>query len=601
MLFPHPPVPSAEPEAQPLRLLRLDETNIDPADVIVQPSSPGLLGFAILSLGFAGWIARDAWRGGWGWGWAGPLILALCWMAWRLYRGWRRYKRAGVWLLAVGADRVLIRFRSVVSEHLPPDLPQAIELPLSRIASVRITHRKTEEKSGDNTRRTSYEYLDFRLRDTDLGPLRGVLVQDQWERRRRWFAQRDPTVAVTNEGMLRVEMAYNSAAARPDVRAVVKLLSPRVLVEEERWEQFNLTGSTTLSAAEQDAALRAVGETSEGQALALAAKYFPDATQEDAAAYVRHLLAPREPGADDASPAPAPPSAQAALPAPRLLYRDEARPDPGDVLVRPRSRGYLVWGVLFLALAGWLGWLGYEGRMRWWLASLLGVLSLLIGGGSIQTWTKTLRRDNWLMAIGGSRVLIRFRSFLHDHFPAEDPQVVELPLENVVSVRQTRQKVTRPATKQVGEQHRHLTFLDIRTRGLNLVPLWDALARERTVRHLGNRRDHDPVLLVEDGIIRVEMVSGWGTARPRIDAVLRLLGRHAPVEEDASETVFEGAGLPVASLSEHEERVRDLARSGQALAAIQLARTLYGDSLVKAKARVERLAAEGGGVQDGSS
>lgn len=601
MLSPHPPVPSAEPEAQPLRLLRLDETDIDPADTIVQPSSPGLLGIAVLSLGFAGWIARDAWRGGLGWGWATPLILALCWMAWKLYRGWRRYKRAGVWLLAVGADRVLIRFRSVVSEHLPPDLPQAIEVPLARIASVRITHRKTEEKSGDNTRRSSYDYLDFRLRDADLQPLRGVLVHDQWERRRRWFAQRDPTVAVTDEGILRVEMAYDGAAARPDVRAVVKMLSPRVPVEEERWEQFNLTGSATLSAAEQDATLRAVGETSEGQALALAAKYFPDASQEEAAAYVRHLLTPREPRADDASPAPAPPSPRDALPAPRLLSRHEARPDPGDVLVRPRSSGYLVWGVLFLALAGWLGWLGYEGRMRWWLAALLGVLSVLIGSGSIQTWTKTLRRDNWLMAVGGVRVLIRFRSFLHDHFPAADPQVVELPLEHVVSVRQTRQKVTRPATKQSGVHHRHLTFLDIRTRGLNLSPLWNALARERTVRHLGNRRDHDPVLLVGDGIIRVEMVSGWAIARPRIDAVLRLLGRHAVVEEGASEEVFEGTGLPVASLQEHEAAVQDLARSGEVLAAVQLARTLYGDSLVEAKAHVERLAAEGGGVQDGSS
>lgn len=599
MLSSPPPVPSARSAAQPLRQLRLDETEIGPGDTIVRPTPPGLLGMAVLSLGFAAFVGRDAARGGLGWAWAGPLIFALCWMAWMGYRGWRRYKRAGVWLMAVGAERVLIRFRSVVSEHLPSDLPQVIELPLARIASVRVTHRKTEEKSGDSTRRTSYDYLDFRLRDTDLQPLRDVLVQDQWTRSRRWFAQRDPSVAVTAGGLLRVEMGYDGAATQPDVGAVVKLLAPRVAVEPEAWEHFKLSGADNLSAAEQDATLRAVGETSASRAHALAAKYFPDAPREDVAAYVEHLLAPEaQPGAP--SPAPGPPAGDPARSAPRLLSRAEARPDPGDALVRPRHRGYLVSAVVFAALTGWLGWLGYEGRMRWWLALLLGLVTALISRGALLTWIQTRRHDNWLMAIGGSRVMIRFRSFLHDHFPAEDPQVVELPLAHVVSVRQTRQKVTRPATKQLGAQHRHVTYLDIRTRGLNLAPLWDALVRERSVRHLGVRRDHDPVQLVGDGVVRVEMI-GRATTRPRIDEVLRLLGRQAVVEEGASEEVFEGTELPAASLEEHEAAVQALARAGQTLAAIQLARTLFGDGLVKAKARVQRLADEGGGGQDASS
>jgi hypothetical protein len=585
------------PGAQPLRLLRLDETDIGPDDTVVKPSSPGLLGIAVLSLVFAGIVGWDAARGGLGWIWAGPLILALCGMAWMLYRGWRRFQRSGVWLLAVGPERVLIRFRSVVSEHLPSTLPQVIELPLSRVESIRVTRRKVEERNGNTPRRYSHHYLDFRLRDTDPGPLRDQLVQDQRERGRRWFAQRDPTVALTAEGILRVEMSYNGAASRPDVRAVAQLLAPRVRVEAEATERLDLTRRVPLSPAEQDATLRAVGETSAGGALSLAMRYFPDASREDAAAYVEHLLTARDPQTQPSAALPT----DGTLPAPRLLARADARPDPGDVLVRPRAGSYLVGGVLFLALAGWLGLLGYEGRMRWWLALLLGVVSLLIAWSSLETWSKTLRRDNWVMAVGSTRVLIRFRSWMNAGLPAADPQAVELPVAHLVSARLTRQKRTRPAIKGRGASHRELTYLDLRTRGLDLAPLWNALVRERTPPHAGTRRDHDPVQLPGDDVVRVELVSTHARTRPAAAEVLRLLGRHVPVEDDASEEVIEDAGVPALSLPEHEAAIRALARSGQMMAAIRLARGVYGEGLMQARARVERLVGPSTTEVDGSS
>lgn len=217
----------------------------------------------------------------------------------------------------------------------------------------------------------------------------------------------------------------------------------------------------------------------------------------------------------------------------RLLRPDEALPAADDVLVRPRATPSLVVAIVFSGLA-WLVVSGWpEGKMPLAAALFFAAVFALVAGVGFTGWRRSLRRDAWMMAIGPRRVLIRFRSFLHVHFPADDPQLVEVPLQAVAWVRRTHQHITRPFGRAT--QHRHYTYLDVHLHPADLEPLRRALAREATLKHRGTRFDHQPVIVTVEGAIRVELAYNGASTRPRAADVLRLLGERVPVQDAATE------------------------------------------------------------------
>lgn len=274
----------------------------------------------------------------------------------------------------------------------------------------------------------------------------------------------------------------------------------------------------------------------------------------------------------------------------RLLRPDQAPLAVDDVLVRPRATPSLVVAIVFSAMA-WLVAARYlEGKLPLVAAIFFGVAFALIARVGFTAWRRSLRRDAWLMAIGPRRVLIRFRSFLHTRFPAEDPQLVEIPIQAVAWVRRRRRHVTRPSGRAT--QHRRYTYLDFHLHPADLEPLRQALAREAALKHRGGGFDHQPVIVTAEGEIRVEMAYNGASTRPRSADVLRLLGARVPVEDEVEERIAaeRAAGL---TPDEQDAAIRALAEAGDTVGAAQLARTLHGGSLAAAKARVERLLGAG--------
>jgi hypothetical protein len=116
--------------------------------------------------------------------------------------------------------------------------------------------------------------------------------------------------------------------------------------------------------------------------------------------------------------------------------------------------------------------------------------------------------------------------------------------------------------------------------------------REATLRHRGTRFDHQPVAMTAEGVVRVEMAYNGASTRPRSADVLRLLGQWVRVEDGAKERIAaeRGRTLPPA---EQEAAIRALAEAGDTLGAVQLARTVHGESLAAARERVRRLSGVG--------
>lgn len=219
-------------------------------------------------------------------------------------------------------------------------------------------------------------------------------------------------------------------------------------------------------------------------------------------------------------------------PAPRILRRREVDLRPGERLVQPRAVGTLVLALTCFALAGLVAWRYRAGALHGGWAVVLGSICALLGGGFLQGWRLSLRADAWLLAVGPERVLVSLRSHLRDRRGDDDPQILELPVAHVESVRRTRVRRARSARTNSGVDYSYSTWLDFRTRGLDLGPLREVLAAEAAHRPHGSAagREH---ARVEGETLHVKL----GSTRPAGDAVLYLLGEYVVLEPDVSEEV----------------------------------------------------------------
>lgn len=466
---------------QPLRLLSLDDANIGLDDVVVRPAQPGL-------------AAR------------------------LLGEELRHSLRPSAWRMAIGRDRVLIRFLGILETDVPPEAPQVVELPFACVRNVRRLKRHVLDDKG-----VSYEFLEFRVQDCDLRPLQAVLLARRADR---------SVVAVTAGGALRVETSFQGWGVEPDTDEILRQLSEHVPLDGEAQDYIDASEPHRVLPEMRDEILRAVAETSVQRALVVARGMQPDASQAELEAHVMGLIACPDPAAAAARTGPAPGEV---LAVPRILRRAEAEFRPGEHAVRPRATGSLLLAITFLALAGWVAWKYWTGTMHWGWAAAGGTVSLLLGAGILQGWRDSLRPAAWQMAIGPERILVPLRSYLNGRLLDDDPQILELPLAHLASVRATDLRLARDAPTERGVEHRYLHCLDFRTRGMDLGPLKEAVAAEGNLRADGSRL-HVRVQVPDPDVVRVETGSNW----ERTTEMLRLLGEHLAVEEAVSEQVDTG-------------------------------------------------------------
>ncbi len=230
-------------------------------------------------------------------------------------------------------------------------------------------------------------------------------------------------------------------------------------------------------------------------------------------------------------------------------------------------------------------WLGY------YFAGVI-LLFLLIMQKSV---TACFQPSNWLVRLTDHGLLIKFRSYLNGHFPAQDYTVVFIPHAEIRSAKRVDE------LKEIAEldDNRHPNTTTRTQRWLELELAGDtrelaiALANEtdtvlRTRRigdeKISTRYQHFPVLLPSPQILRIE----WAV-KPKLDVILEKLTRHTMVRP-AESARKDLANLEDLSRAEQETRLLELAESGDKISAIAMARRLYGYDLGQAKEFVEGLA-----------
>lgn len=304
--------------------------------------------------------------------------------------------------------------------------------------------------------------------------------------------------------------------------------------------------------------------------------------------------------------------------------------------VNPDERVFRIpaWGTLFsfgfmlLPLLAGLGLFAYSVQHGvFWGMLLSGGYSLLMGGICwmlLRAVRRNLSPDNWLARIGPTGILLKYRSYLHDDLPADDPvilalswpQILETGLLEETTTRQDAdgsQRIRRryltisldsdqvdteriraalefehqrqPAGQRIGELQ-HELFRARRNRAENdeIRRLEEAVKREKEL-HPGARNrmrfKSRPVVFLPPDRLQVE----WDQVTPGIRKLRQLLMDYTEFVE--MESGLEDNGEPLDD-GVFADRLAALLARDETLAALRLVRNQFGCNVTAAREYLRR-------------
>ncbi|MSP81408.1 MAG: hypothetical protein EXQ94_00370 [Alphaproteobacteria bacterium] len=222
---------------------------------------------------------------------------------------------------------------------------------------------------------------------------------------------------------------------------------------------------------------------------------------------------------------------------------------------------------------------------------LSGGCVLLIGRVFHATYRATRLPSNWLLRTAPEGIYVKVRSFLNHRLPAENACVALIPKGAVTWVRSHRARRWRTAEAASETEQIVRNLLEINLAGVDLGPLRAMLEAERN-RWVPGRRSgrsrfgHAPVRVVETDIVQIEWRGTSSRTMPKLKVALERLGasyRVAPAIESEIGRPSRGLG------PEHEAQLTEHVERGEQIAAMTLARKLYGLDATEAKQKIDEL------------
>jgi ribosomal protein L7/L12 len=199
---------------------------------------------------------------------------------------------------------------------------------------------------------------------------------------------------------------------------------------------------------------------------------------------------------------------------------------------------------------------------------------------------------NWLVRLTDEGMFIKFRSYLNNHFPDNEPTVVYIPHFEIRSARHVIEKQNvsdRDTNNRRSSVTKANNLVELELAG-DTKQLAEALQRERHYAIGGSgtlkivtRYQHLPVRLPTAEKLQIE----WAVT-PNAQTLLNALTRHTLVRS-TEETSKDFVNLDKLSREEQETRLLELAETGDKIGAIAMARRLYAYDLTQAKQFVDGL------------
>ncbi len=198
---------------------------------------------------------------------------------------------------------------------------------------------------------------------------------------------------------------------------------------------------------------------------------------------------------------------------------------------------------------------------------------------------------NWLLRCHERGVLIHYRSYRNWRFPADSPQIVGLDYPEIAWVRLAKERRTVPSMTQQGnrsETH-FMTFVELGLVNPNTTELEKYLSADRSLATGVSTVVGDyPVQVLPGGIVQMS----WSGMHPSAHQAVECLGHHVKIAEP-DHRVLDLTPHSKTPPEEERQKILQLVRSGDVLAAVTMAQRVHGYSLTEAHDFVEKLKAEG--------
>jgi hypothetical protein len=206
--------------------------------------------------------------------------------------------------------------------------------------------------------------------------------------------------------------------------------------------------------------------------------------------------------------------------------------------------------------------------------------------------TGPFRPSNWLVRATGDGLFLHFRYYLNDHLSPDDPTVAFVPYQDIRSARLVRERVK--TLDSDGTTHTVIRYVEFELAS-DPALLAAALVAESARHEVPEKRwygssttlyRHYPVRMQSPPFLRIQ----WH-ALPGASTFLD--GLPSRVEIAPAVRVSEDfADLERLTSEEQKQRLRELNQRGQTIAAVYLARKLYGLDLTAATKLVKALSGE---------
>lgn len=273
----------------------------------------------------------------------------------------------------------------------------------------------------------------------------------------------------------------------------------------------------------------------------------------------------------------------------RLLRLAEVETRADRVFAHSRSYALAVLAIALTAAS----WLVFHAATTGWKPGyyLAGVIVLFFEMMR-RFVTARFRSSNWLVRMNDEGVYVQFRSYLNYHLPAEDLTVVFISYQEILSARLVRERVTVPdPSDQRSTTTQTLRYVELELAG-DLTELVNALEAEMTEKAPKEKRWYgSSSTLYEDHPVRIQsppfLKIRWQVL-PRAQKFLESLRPYTTIADPVT-TSEDFVDLESLSRETQRRRLRELAQRGETIAAISMARKLYGCGLAEAKAMVEEL------------
>lgn len=288
------------------------------------------------------------------------------------------------------------------------------------------------------------------------------------------------------------------------------------------------------------------------------------------------------------------------------FYRLRETPPPiQDVFYRESRLSKGLFFLICLVLTAILAFVGYQGGIHvddfefpsflaYWIAGVLAIVALVALSGL----RASLKDTNWLMRYDGARLFIKYRSYLNDHLPEEDPVVAEIGISEIKWIRAFREKRLIPGSKGRNRTVQSWTYLDIRLNHEDTEKLRENLQQERqrwpeTTGVSKSRRGHYPVRLVEKDLIRIDWKSHQTSITPNVKKSLEILGEKIEIQGQMEDRkVSDFTALEGLDEEQQKQMIRELVEGGHRISAVKVVQKLYGSSTTEADEYIRALLGE---------